>query len=373
MPRPPDSRKTGRKPPPPPASASASASPPSPPRSPAARTARSAGVTVHDVARLAQVSAITVSRAVNSPALLSADTLQRVRQAMLETGYVPNLMAGGLRSARTRLVAALVPTLMGQVFAQMVQALTDTLAARGYQVMLGQIGYPKAHIGSREDELLRAIVGRRPDGIVITGVMHSPEARRLLLSSGIPVVETWDYTATPIDMVIGPQHDKLGAAVCRHLVQRGRRRPALISGDDERAARRCAGFQKAARRAGLPLPPVQWVPAPTTHGSGRMALAALLDGGADIDAVFCSSDLLALGVVTEAQQRGLQLPRDLAVVGFGDLDFAATVSPSLSSVQIDGATMGATAGQMIADRAEGRHIAQPVIDLGFAIVQRETS
>ena len=112
---------------------------------------------------------------------------------MSALGYVPNLVAGGLRSARSHVVTALVPTLTGPLFGEMVQALTDALELRGFQVMVGQVGYAR----SREDALLRAIVGRRPDGIVLTGVMHSPEGRRLLMASGISVVETWDFTDTP--------------------------------------------------------------------------------------------------------------------------------------------------------------------------------
>ena len=150
--------------------------------------------TIHEVAKLAGVSLITVSRALNTPYLLAPATLKRVEAAVAATGYVPNLVAGGLRSARTRLVTALVPTLMGQLFAEMIDALTETLAANGYQLMLGQVGYSAE---SREDDLLRAIVGRRPDGIVITGVMHSAEVRQLLLNSRIPIVETWTSPRRP--------------------------------------------------------------------------------------------------------------------------------------------------------------------------------
>jgi len=125
-----------------------------------AKPRKRAAATVKDVARIAGVSAITVSRALNSPASLSADTMKRVRRAIERTGYVPNLLAGGLRSARSRLVAAVVPTVAGPVFLDTIQALTDALDEHGYQLMLGQSGYR----ASREDALLDAIIGRRPVG-----------------------------------------------------------------------------------------------------------------------------------------------------------------------------------------------------------------
>src|SRR5262245_13571031 len=170
--------------------------------------------------------------------------------------------------------------------------------------MLGQIGYAE----SREDDLLRAIIGRRPDGIVITGILHSAEARRLLLVSGIPIVETWDYTPTPIDALVGFSQERIGREVCEYLVARGCRRLAIISGDDRRAGRRRAGFLRAAAKAKLAKPQVRLVPAPTTHAGGRSGLSEILTADANVDAVFCTSDTLAMGVLTEAHHRGIAVP-----------------------------------------------------------------
>src|SRR5450830_1381829 len=155
--------------------------------SPTKRTRRGSGaVTLHEVAQKAGVAPITASRALNSPDKVSPEVLQRVTEAVQTLGYVPNRLAGGLASTRSRLVAAVVPTISGPVFLQTVQSLTEALAERGYQLMLGQTGY----VDSREDVLLEAIIGRRPDGIVLTGIMHSPEGRKRLLAAAIPVVET---------------------------------------------------------------------------------------------------------------------------------------------------------------------------------------
>jgi LacI family gluconate utilization system Gnt-I transcriptional repressor len=337
------------------------------------RSRRGGGITLGDVARLAGVSPITASRALNTPDQVAPDKLARVREAVARTGYVPNRLAGGLASARSRLVAAVVPTIAGPVFMEMVQSLTSALADAGYQLMLGQSGYTE----SREDALLEAIIGRRPDGIVLTGIMHSPEGRRRLLASGIPVVETWDLTPTPIDMLVGFSHTEAAAAVVRHLHAKGRRRLALLSGDDERALRRNRGFVDEALRLGLAREaaaiPVQRVPAPTTLGSGRAGLGRLLEQVPDLDAVFCSSDMLALGVLIEAAARGIAVPRQLAVVGFGDLGFAADTQPALSTVRIDGTGIGQRAARFIVDRADGRAAGEKVVDVGFRVIERASS
>lgn len=341
------------------------------PAQPAPRAARKGrgGITLSDVAQLAGVSAITVSRALNTPERVSPATLHRVRDAVAQTGYVPNLLAGGLASNRSRLVAALIPTIAGSVFLETVQALTDTLAASGYQLMLGQSGYTGAH----EDALIDTLVGRRPDGIVLTGVMHSPQGRQRLLASGIPVVETWDITPTPIDMLVGFSHAQVGASAASYLHGKGYRRLAIVTADDQRAGQRRAGFEARLRELGLANVPVCTVGAPSTLGNGRAGLTRLLALQPRTDAVFCSSDVLAQGVMTEAQARGLQVPGQLAVMGFGNLGFAADLHPALTTVHVDGVAIGAQAARFIMDKVEGRDVGRKVRDIGFSLVKRASA
>lgn len=324
------------------------------------------GITLADVARLAGVSAITVSRALNTPAAVSPQTLERVRSAISRSGYVPNLVAGGLASNRSRMVAALVPTIAGPVFLETIQALTDALAEAGCQLMLGQSGYG----GLREDALIDAIVGRRPDGIVLTGIMHSAEARRKLLASGIPVVETWDLTPTPIDMIVGFSHEKIGRAVADFIHEQGHRHPAIVTADDHRAGLRRAGFEQRLRELGLECAAACVVPAPSSLGNGRAGWAELRRQSQRIDVVVCSSDVLAHGVMTEVQAAGLVVPADVAVMGFGDMPFSGHTHPPLSTVRVDGAEIGRQAARFILDRVENRDPGPRVRDLGFSIVKR---
>jgi len=341
---------------------------------PAVRKGRKgAGLTLRDVARLAGVAPITASRALNTPGAVSETVLKKVREAVERTGYVPNLLAGGLASKKSRLVAAVVPTIVGPIFLETVQSLTEALADAGYQLMLGQSGYEN----SREDALLEAIIGRRPDGVVLTGIMRSAESRKRLLASGIPVVETWDLTPTPIDMLVGFSHERIGVAVAQHLHAAGRRRVAVIAGIDERSRRRARAFSDEAVRlgmaaAGRPEVPQCMVPAPTTLGSGRTGLADLLAQDGAIDGVFCSSDILAMGVMIEAQVRGIAIPSQLAVMGFGDLSFSRDLHPQLTTVRIDGTGIGKTAARFIIERAEGREVPERVHDIGFTIIERQS-
>jgi LacI family gluconate utilization system Gnt-I transcriptional repressor len=341
---------------------------PAPPTAKPGRAARpgTGGITLSDVARLAGVSAITVSRALNTPAAVSADTLERVLSAIARSGYVPNLVAGGLASNRSRLVAALVPTIAGPVFLETIQALTDTLAEAGCQLMLGQSGYT----GLREDALIDAIVGRRPDGIVLTGILHSPIARRKLLASGIPVVETWDLTPTPVDMIVGFSHEKVGRAMADFIHGKGYRHPAIVTADDQRASLRRSGFEQRMHELGAGTIAACVVPAPSSLSNGRAGWIDLRARDRHIDVVVCSSDMLAHGVMTEAQAGGLSVPGALAVMGFGDMPFAAHTHPALSTVRVDGAEIGRQAARFILDRVGNREAGPKVRDIGFSIVQR---
>jgi LacI family gluconate utilization system Gnt-I transcriptional repressor len=354
------------------ATSTQASTPPAPRRRRARRGA--GGITLHEVARMAEVSPITASRALNSPQAVAPETLARVLAAVEKTGYVRNRLASGLASSRSRLVAGVLPTVVGTVFQELIQSLSDTFVAAGYQFMMGQSGYSPA----REDELLDAIIGRRPDGIVLTGTVHTEAGRRRLQASGIPVCETWDLTETPIDMLVGFSHENVGREVAGHFIATGRRRPAVLTGNDTRALRRRDGFAAAVADAGLAWDPLDGVatgtvPAPTAVGSGRTGLIDLLARHRDIDAIFCSSDMLAVGVLIEARARGLRVPEDLAVVGFGDLPIARDFEPPLTTVRVDGTTIGRIAARFIVERVEGRHVDDRVVDVGFSIVRRASS
>jgi LacI family transcriptional regulator, gluconate utilization system Gnt-I transcriptional repressor len=339
-------------------------------KEPSKRSRRGSGaITLRDVAKLAGVAAITASRALNTPNQVSPDVLQKVQDAVARTGYVPNRMAGGLASARSRLIAAVVPSTVVSVFMETVETLNNTLFEAGYQLMLGQTSYN----AEREEQLLEAIIGRRPDGIFLTGILPPGKGRTRLLASGIPVAETWDLTPTPIDMLVGFSHSDIGREVAQFLANKGHQRMALVRADDDRARRRARAFKEMLEHLGLPPAVEVNIGGERSLKSGRAACEQLLKAAPDVQAVFCSSDLLALGVMTEARARGIDVPSQLAVVGFGDVPFVSDMVPALTTVRINGASIGAQAAKCLVDRAEGREVLQPIVDVGFAIVERSSA
>ncbi len=333
------------------------------------RKSRSRGaITLREVAKLAGVAPMTVSRALNNPELVTASTLEAVQATIQRTGYVPNLLAGGLASQKSRLVAAILPSMGNSIFAEVIESMADRLNEDGYKVLLGLSGYPP----DEEENLLLTVLSRKPDAVVLTGINHSPLSRSRLLAAKIPVVETWDFTPTPIDMLVGFSHEQLGRQVAEYLHGKGYRRIGMVWASDDRARLRRQAFIAELSARGVFGVQVATVTPRSTLKKGREGIAEILDGGKPLDAVFCSSDILAQGVLTECQLRGISVPRDLAVIGFGDFEFAAYVTPALTTVQIDRRAIGRLAAEAVLARINGHEVEQ-IVDVGFRLIERESA
>ncbi|MBX8610884.1 LacI family DNA-binding transcriptional regulator [Pseudomonas cichorii] len=332
---------------------------------------KASSLTLIDVAKVAGVSPITVSRALHRPEVVSKEAREKVLEAVRKTGYVSNMLAGGLASNKSRLVAIFLPTIANSIFADTVQALMDRLTEAGYQTLLGLTGYS----AEQEEKLLEAVLGRRPDGIVLTGTLHTESSRLRLAQSGIPVVEAWDLSENPLDMLVGFSHEGVGQATARHLLAKGYKRFSVVTISDPRGLRRCNSLIAELNRHGIKQVPMQVLTPPATLETGREGLRQLLKSAESADVVVCSSDTVAQGVLAEAASRGLRVPEDLAVMGFGDLSSAAQVYPALSTVSVDGKRIGDQIAQALLDRFKyPAGSADPVrVDTGFTLIDRQST
>jgi LacI family gluconate utilization system Gnt-I transcriptional repressor len=331
------------------------------------------GVTLKDVARLAGVAPMTVSRFLNEPDTVRSETRLKVQRAIAQTGYVQNRLAGALKSSRTRLVAVVLPMVTNPIFSDTFQAISERLTKAGYQVILGVSG----HRREQEQELLEVILSRRPDGIILTGTLHTAASRNRLRAVGVPVVETWDLSPEPIDMLVGFSHEGAGRAVANCLLEQGYRRFAVLGVDDPRGLRRIESFAATLAERGIGEVHSHIFQGSPAFAQGREGLEALLalnsSSPDDPLVVVCTSDTIAHGVLTEAAARGIRIPQDLAVMGFGDMSFAAHTFPALSTVKIDGTLIGDTAAQMLLERLQDGEEGDAVKDIGFTLVQRQST
>ena len=302
-----------------------------------------------DVAKATNVSVMTVSRAFKQDASVSADTRDRIRQTAEVMGYVFDSTAANLRSQRSGFIAVTIPSINNANFADTVGALSEHLKDAGLQVLLGYTNYD-IH---QEEQLVEQLLRRRPEAIVVTGGRHTDRTRRLLSNAGIPVVETWDLPEMPIGHVVGFSNAATMEALVDHLVTQGFSRIAFIGGDtdgDTRGADRRRGFIAAMQRRGLDANRLIGAgPPPISMREGAIAMGKLLDQLPDTDAVICVSDLSAFGAMTECQRRGVTVPNDMAIAGFGAYEISAISVPTITTVNPYPKDIGRQTAQLIID------------------------
>ncbi|MEL7183374.1 MAG: LacI family DNA-binding transcriptional regulator [Pseudomonadota bacterium] len=333
-----------------------------------------ARVTMRDVARALGVSPMTVSRALRADRTVSEETRARVRRKADELGYVYDTTAQAFRTQRSGFVAVTLPSINNANFAETFASLSRAMEGQGRQVLLGSTNYSAA----REEDLVRQLLARNPEALVLTGGHHTAEARALLRGRGLPVVEMWTLPERPLGHAVGFSNAEAMGRVVRHVVQTGRRRLAYLgtSGDtDVRGAERKAGVLRAAAELDLPhVVQLDAGPAPVSMAQGDAAVAGLGRAVAQFDALLCVSDPVAFGALSACQRLGLSVPDDLAITGFGAFDVAAVSCPRLTTVTVHAHKIGQQVAEILHDILDGHggHGLRQV-DVGTALVVGETT
>jgi LacI family gluconate utilization system Gnt-I transcriptional repressor len=325
-----------------------------------------------DVARVANLSPITVSRALREPDKVSPGARARVAAAIEATGYVPDLVASSLTSRRTRLVGLVVPTVTDSIYASTIAGLSQVLRARGFEALIGDSGYDLAS----EEKLVNAFAGRRVDGIVLSNIVHSEAARRLLARARVPVVETGNLTDDPIDMVVGFSNYDGARAMMEHLVRCGHRVIGFIGAsrtNNPQAADRRRAYTDVLAAHGLARARSLAVECRSDLTAGGQALLQILARHPRCTAIFAASEVRAIGALLMCLRRDLAVPGRIAIAGFNDAGLGAHLVPALTTVRVPRDEIGRRAAQLILDRLEGVPVTKKAIDVGFEIMVRESA
>lgn len=333
----------------------------------AAKPPRQIGM--RDVARRAGVGTMTVSRVLSNPEQVSPQTRRRVMEAIEALGYVPNRLAQGFGSSRSKLVGVIVPTVSNLMFGDKIESLSEVLRPHGYQLLVAHNAYSLR----AEEELVESLVSQRPCAMVLTGLMHTARTARLLHQAAVPTVETWNLGRPPIDMLVGFSNQDAARDMVLRLAQRGYRHIALVHPHpqaNDRAQDRLAGYRTAMREAGLPWRPELERACDFGFANGAAALRDLLAQVRPLDAVFFANDALAAGALLACRRDGIAVPGTIGIAGFDDVDLAAQLDPPLTTVRIPMRAMGRRAAELLLTRLQGAPVASPVVDLGYEIVER---
>ena len=327
--------------------------------------------TLSDVARAAEVSPITVSRALRGERSVAPDLVERVKQAALQLGYVPDPAARALASQRSAQVPVLVPLLSNALFVDVLEAVQNALQPHGFQTLFGVTHYDPV----QEEQLLRSFLAHRPAGILVTGFDRTDSARQLLATSGVPCVHLMELTQAKDLYCVGFSQQKAGHAITSHLLQQGRRRIAFIAAQlDPRTLQRAEGYRRALREQGLYDAQLELLSVqPSSMALGGELLTQLLHEHPDCDAVFFCNDDLAQGGLLLALRTGIRVPERIAVAGFNDLSGSDQMLPPLTSVRTPRSAMGKAGADMLLELMRGKKPACNSIDLGFELCVRASS
>ena len=326
---------------------------------------------LEDIARKAGVSKMTVSRVLRGGSGFSEATRDRVLRIAESLGYVPNRLAAafGADQAGT-LVGMCVPRLTSGLFGHVLDGVDRALTRLGYQLIIGA----NNHAPEEEEAWLRQVMAWRPAGLILSGRTHTPGTVELLRSAAVPVVEILDLTTSPIDMSVGFSHFDCGAEMAQYLLRRGRRRAGYVGAlarADIMGQARLEGFRSALAQAGRPLADAEVLQDSPAFYAGYYGLETLLARSRDLDVVYFHNDEMAIGGMAFCQSRGIRVPEDLGIAGWGGMEAASILPKRLTTTSVPTTAIGKAAAEALVSRLKGG-AGQDVVVVPTRLVPGET-
>ncbi|PTX57092.1 LacI family transcriptional regulator [Litoreibacter ponti] len=299
------------------------------------------------VAKAAKVSASTVSRYFNHPELLKPTTRRRIERAVQAQGYIRNRAAQTIHGIRSGTIGVLVPTIDHAIFAEVVQAFSDTVAEEGFTILLASHGYDQ----DSEYAILRKFLEHRVDGVALTGLDHNEAVFQLIDSQSVPTVLMWNYAERSVHPSVGASNEMAGQLIANHVLSLGHRDIACmfapVAGNDRAKARRAAILHTLSD-AGVTVPEPWLLTTVYSIAASKRDAIALLQSDERPSALICGNDILATGALYAAMTVGLSVPEDITIVGIGDFKGSAEIEPALTTVRLPARRIGRSAGLSLA-------------------------
>jgi LacI family transcriptional regulator len=320
-----------------------------------------------DVARLAGCSPATVSRVLNNNPSVDPDVRDRVMRAATQLGYVRNGSARALRSTKSRTVGVIIPTLDHAIYATMVHSLQARLAEKDVSVIINTSMYDI----DIEFEQAKLLVERGVESVVLVGSIHRVETLAMLEQRNIAYVFTYTSMTTDVGAAVGFDNIKAGAMAARYLVDLGHTRLAMIAGitqNNDRASARRDGFLDELERHGISRDNVSIAESAYKIEGGRDAMRRLMTAPNPPSAVFCGSDIIAAGAIKYCHAEGIQVPEDVSVFGFDNLEVAELTHPELTTIEVPARDMGTIAAEyLLATPVQRQHMRQRELSLRLVV------
>lgn len=326
--------------------------------------------TLNDVAHYANVSTATVSRCLNTPDLVKAKTRARVMEVIQELGYAPNFGARVMAARRTNTIGVVIPTMENAIFAWGIQAFQDELKDHGFTLMIASSQYQP----DVEDEQIRMLCARGADALLLIGHYHRDMIYTYLQKRNIPVLAAWAYNPNAKLLSVGFDNRRAMMRLAKVVIRQGHKKIGVISAPcktNDRAYERVAGIRTAMKDHYLNQNDIVIIETSYSIESGAKAFRTLMQSENKPSVIMCGNDVLAVGALQMAKQLGFDVPRDISITGFDDIELASLVEPKLTTVHVPHYEMGRIAAQVLVEMLNGDY-PQTSIELPTRLCLRDT-
>lgn len=335
------------------------------------KTNKNSKVSLAEVAREAGVSKMTASRVLRGEGGYSEKTRVKVMAKVDELGYLPNRLATVFAGDSTStFVGVSIPDLGNEVFAQVLEGIDRKLGAFGHQTVLGLT----QHTPDEEENWIQTVLSWQPAGLILTGRSHSPRAFEMLRNAGLPIVEIWDLNSSPLDVSVGINHFDAGFEMGRYLIDRGYRALGYVGTSHNTAnaaMARLDGFAQAVADGGGQVTRQFCLHDTASYYPGYYGTEQLLASQSAVECIFYQNDAMAFGGLQYCTKRGLSVPGDLGIAGWGDLPIAAVMNKRLTSIHVPHLRLGQVAAETIIGRISGEPV-RACHDIGFRLIPGAT-
>ena len=328
-------------------------------------------ISIYDIAKKSGYSTSTISRTISNPDSVTFKTKEKINKIIKKTGYVHNSLAGGLKSGKSGFVIAIIPTLRVSLFSDYIWGIKEELRKKGFQLLIGVTHYNL----DTEEELIRKFLSYKPEGFIIVGTQHTQHSINMLRSSKVPIIETWNITDKPLDIVVGFSNFTAGHQITDYIISLNYKNIAFATPtahhmkSENRAKRRLNGYLARMKEANLSTT-IFYYNQPLNHKvCGQEIYSQYKQCKSKVDCIICGSEVSGSGLLSEFLFKKINIPKKIGIAAVGNAEITSLVHPQLTTMDFKVYDIGIIAANNLIAKINGAKIKKKIFDVGIELVR----
>ena len=328
-------------------------------------------ITIFDIVKKSGYSASTIARTISKPKSVSPKAKEKIQKIINKLGYVHNSLAGSLKSGKSGFVIAIIPTLRGSIFSDYIYGIKEELRNKGFQLLIGVSNYNL----EREEELVRKFLSYKPEGFIIVGTRHTANTLSLLLTSKLPIIETWNITDKPMDVVVGFSNYSAGYQITDHIVNLNYKNIAFATPtenfmkNENRSKRRLNGYLSRMKEANLKTT-ILYYSIPMDHKKcGEEIFYQYKASKSKLDCIICGSEISGTGFLSEILFKGIKIPKSIGIAAVGNAEITSLLQPQLTTIDFKVGEIGILAANKLIDKINNVKLKKKIFDVGIELIK----